>query len=152
MALLNTYGSANRVVTEDKVVTYSINRIQGEWTHIISAVQQYIYYTVFEYHRYCTKTYSYVGMDLTTARDCAAAMVTKYTRNFENSDWDEDTGTFNDVYGGSMCMADIAIQQTAGPMYSVVVSVREEDTKVRTTITSPASLFSAENSRDYDEN
>lgn len=152
MALLNTYGAANRVVTEDKVVTYSINRVQGEWTYIISSNQWYTYYTVFEYHRYCTKTYSYVGMDLTTARNCAAAMVTKYTRNFENSDWDEDTGTFNDVYGGSMCMADIAIQQTAGRMYSVIVSVREDDAKVRTTIMSPVNVFTDENNRDYDEN
>lgn len=152
MALLNTYSSANRVVTEDKVVTYSVSRIQGEWTHIISPLAWYTYYTVYEYHRYCTKTYSYVGMDIATARNCAAAMVTKYTRNFENSDWDADTGTFNDVYGGTVCMAEIAIQQTAGHMYSVVVNVREDDTKVRTTIQTPDTLFAAENARDYDEN
>lgn len=150
MALLNTYSSANRVVTEDKVVTYSITRLQGEWSYNISPWQDYTYYTAYEYHRYCTKTYYYVGMDRATAGSCAAAMVTKYTRNFENSDWYSD-GTFHDVYGGTICMADICIQQTAGHMYSVVVNVREDDTKIRLTITSPAALFSDENARDYDE-
>lgn len=52
-------------------------------------------------------------------------------------------------------MADISIQQQQGHMYSVIVNVREDDTKLRTdaqaqSISDPSALFSAENARDYD--
>ena len=47
-------------------------------------------------------------------------------------------------------MADICIQQQEGHMYSVIVNVREDDVRLRTYSTDPASLFSAENQRDYD--
>lgn len=49
-------------------------------------------------------------------------------------------------------MADISIQQRAGCMYDVVVSVREDDTRMRTGPTTPEALFGAENMRDYDTN
>lgn len=48
-------------------------------------------------------------------------------------------------------MADISIQQQVGHMYSVVVNVREDDVRLRTFSTTPSSLFTAENNRDYDE-
>lgn len=34
MALLNSYSSANRVVSNDKVVTYSQQRVYGNWTYV----------------------------------------------------------------------------------------------------------------------
>ena len=45
---------------------------------------------MWEYHRYCMKTYSYVGMDLATANACAAAMIAKYTRLFYVSVWTDN--------------------------------------------------------------
>ena len=92
-------------------------------------------------------------MDLTTANSCATAMVTKYTRSFDVSEWNSSgssAGTFTDRNGGSVCMADISVQRREGHMYDVVVSVREDDVKLRTTSNSPSSLFGSENARDYD--
>ena len=95
----------------------------------------------------------YVGMDLATAQSCAEAMITKYTRSTKVSDWQaegQNAGTFQDVDGGTVCMADISIQQQVGHMYSVVVNVREDDVRLRTFSTTPSNLFSTENNRDYD--
>lgn len=82
-------------------------------------------------------------------------MITKYTRSFYISEWNssgQNAGRFTDRLGGSQCMADISIQQRAGHMYDVVVSVREDDARMRTGPTSPDALFGAENMRDYDTN
>lgn len=152
MGLLTSYGSNNRVVYNDKVVTYSKQRIYGQWSYVMLNVETTRYW-VWEYHRYCTKSYMYVGMDLATAQSCAQAMVTKYTRNIEISEWQTEggnAGTFQDVPGGSICMADVCIQQQEGHMYSVIVNVREDDVKLRTFSTTPSTLFSTENQRDYD--
>ena len=49
------------------------------------------------------------------------------------------------------CMADVGIQKREGCMYDVCVSVREDDSKMSFFAASDiASLFSSENSRDYD--
>ena len=87
MGLLQTYGSANRVVTNDKVVTYSMRLISGNWTYLTALNVEVTLHSAYEYHRYCTKTYSYVGMDKATANACAQAMVNKYTRTFYISEW-----------------------------------------------------------------
>lgn len=153
MGLLTSYGANNRVVFNDKVVTYSKQRIYGNWTYLSALNILTTLYWVWEYHRYCTKSYMYVGMDLATAQSCAAAMITKYTRSIKISEWQDgggNAGTFQDVNGGSICMADICIQQQEGHMYSVIVNVREDDVRLRTYSTDPSSLFSSENQRDYD--
>lgn len=82
-------------------------------------------------------------------------MISKYTRDTKISDWQaegQNAGTFQDVDGGTVCMADISIQQQVGHMYSVVVNVREDDVRLRTFSTSPENLFTTENNRDYDTN
>lgn len=66
MGLLQSYGADNRVVFNDKVVTYSKQRIYGNWSYV-NLNMTTTYYWVWEYHRYCTKSYAYVGMDLVTA-------------------------------------------------------------------------------------
>lgn len=152
MGLLTSYGANNRVVFNDKVVTYSRQRIYGQWTYVMLNVETTRYW-VWEYHRYCSKSYMYVGMDLATAQSCAQAMVTKYTRSTKISVWQDSgsaAGTFIDEDGGTVCMADISIQQQEGHMYSVVVNVREDDVKLRTYSTTPSGLFTTENQRDYD--
>ena len=150
MGLLTSYSSANRVIVTDKTVTYSKNKIYGQWSYASGTTIQTLG-SVWEYHRYCNKTYMYVGMDRSTAQTCANAMITKYTRTFKVSEWNSSTGTFTDTSGGSVCMADITIQKKAGHMYDVVVSVREDDCRNKTTSVTPSSLFSTENARDYDE-
>lgn len=113
MALLNSYGSANRVVTNDKVVTYSKNIAYGSWSWTNGYNQSFSYSWVWEFHRYCTKQYKYVGMDLATAQTCAAAMVTLYTRSFTTSQWGVNgvtDNTFTDEPAGQICMAEVSIQ------------------------------------------
>lgn len=153
MALLNSWSSANRVVLNDKVVTYSQQRIYGEWSYINGVSQIITLHSAWEYHRYCSKTYMYVGMDISTANLCAQAMITKYTRNYSVSQWNSSgdyKGQFTDISGGTVCMADICVQQREGHMYDVIINVREDDSRQKTYSTSPQSLFTAENARDYD--
>lgn len=66
MALLTKYDASNRVILNDKTVTYSKTRIYGAWSYV-SGVSIITLYSCWEYHRYCSKTYMYVGMDRTTA-------------------------------------------------------------------------------------
>lgn len=150
MGLLNSYSSANRVVLNGKTVSYSKSRIYGQWSYV-SGVSVVTIYQAWEYHRYCQKTYQYVGMDYTTASKCAEEMIKKYTRSYDISEWNSNTGTFTDKTGSSMCMADVTIQKVAGHLYNVIISVREDDAKIRTTSLTPSGLFVAENNRDYDE-
>ena len=78
-------------------------------------------------------------------------MIAKYTRSYEVSDW-YGASDFRDISGGSICMADIVIQKRAGHMYDVVISVREDDSRNRVaSYSSPETLFTMENRRDYDE-
>lgn len=150
MGLLKSYSKSNRVIITDKTVTYSKNRIYGQWSWVDILVVRTIGWA-WEYHRYCHKSYKYVGMDRGTAQKCAEAMITKYTRSTKISNFNTSTGTFTDSDGGSNCMADITIQKRDGCMYDVVVTVREDDTRIRTTSHTPSLLFTAENNRDYDE-
>ena len=151
MALLNSWGDGNKVVFSDKVVTYSRARVYGQWDYTGMPGQIITYDWMWEYHRYCTKSYMYVGMDKSTANSCAEAMIAKYTREFYVSDWDSFNGVFDDNEGGEMCMADIAIQQREGHMYDVIVQVREDDTRLRRVSVTPSTLFWRENNRDYDD-
>ena len=149
MALLNNYGSGNRVIINDKAVTYSKRKIYGSWS-FVDGTTVTTYTEAWEYHRYCAKTYMYVGMSQSAANNCVAAMVNKYTRNFNISEWDENLHEFSDEYGGSQCMADICSQQREGHMYDVQICVREDDFRIRIGSFSPEALFSGENNRDYD--
>lgn len=150
--LLTSYGSSNRVITNDKTVSYSMKRVNGKWEYVKSALLTITYDWMWEFHRYCQKTYSYVGMDLATANACAEAMIAKYTRAFYISSWNGDTGQFEVVYGGSVPMAEVAVQQRAGCMYDVVINVREDDARLDKEIPRGGipSLFTAENNRNYD--
>lgn len=150
MGLLNSYGTGNKVIINDKTVTYSMKRVTGNWEWLKSAFVTVTYDWMWEYHRYCQKTYMYVGMDLATANDCAAAMIQKYTRAFNVSAWNSNTGQFEVVPGGSMPMAEITVQQRAGCMYDVMINVREDDVRLKKTAETPSTLFTAENQRDYD--
>lgn len=152
MGLINSYGNNNKVVINGKTVSYSQGRISGKWTWVHSALWVDTFSWMWEYHRYCQMTYSYVGMDLASANACAQALIQQYTRTFYVSVWNEERGEFDVQLGGSMPMAEVAVQQRAGCMYDVVVSIREDDTRlVRVPPrTGPQELFTAENARSYD--
>ena len=104
--------------------------------------------------RYATKVYRYVGMDKDTAKECLNSKLAKYTREYAQAD---DASFLNGeegwrVYVGE-CRTDIAMtRQGDGDMWSVVISVNEEDHNYTyDNALDPASYFQAENMRSYDE-
>lgn len=152
MALLTTWTAANRVITTEKVVTYSRSKIYGSWKWGDAIV--YTLNEAWEYHRFCSKTYSYVGLTKAAAVSCATAMVAYYTRATKVSyfsDSGNTAGSFLVQDGGTVCMADVSPRMTAGGMWQVDISVREDDARIRRESVSPDSLFTTENAREYDE-
>lgn len=112
MGLLTTYDKSNRVVTNGKVLSYSKKMIPGSWTYETSPASTYTYYQAWEFRRWCSKTYMYVGMDLTTATQCAQDAVAYYKRNSQTSFWNyyaSTDGSFTPVVTGQIPMADVAI-------------------------------------------
>ena len=154
MGLLTSWGAANRVIDQDLVKTYSRQRVYQDYTYVYGVAQLITIHSVWEYHRRATKSYRYVGMDRDTANACAAAMATKYTRATKVSDWNgsgELAGTFSEIDGGTIPMAEVAVVHVAGCMYEVHITVNEDDMRLRVEIVAnPETLFSTENARDYD--
>lgn len=154
MGLLTSYGAANRVIDQDLGITYSRQRVFQDYTYVYGIAELITIHSVWEYHRRATKSYRYVGMDRDTANACAAAMVTKYTRATKISDWNatgEHAGTFSDIDGGAIPMAEVAVVHVAGCMYEVHVTVNEDDVRLRVEIVAnPETLYTTENARDYD--
>lgn len=151
MALLSNYSSTNLVITEGKTVSYSKSRIYGSWSYT-SGTAITTYTEAWEFHRYCSMSFEYVGMTYSAAKSCAEALVSKYTRSFKLSEWDSSQGVFVSTSGGDMPMASVSVSYDGGSAYSVRVSVREDDTRIsRAAPSEVSSLFSAENSRSYEE-
>ena len=155
MALLTTATEANRVVDTALGVTYTRRKIYGSWTYVQLNVTTTIT-EVWEYVRRAVKSYKYVGLDETTADSLAATLRTYYTRATKTSEFDTIEGSstygqFKHVAAGDVPMADVVCQHEDGGMWSVVVSVNEEDTRTsRSASESFATLFSAEDARGYD--
>lgn len=151
-SLINSYSAANRVVDTALAIRYSKTRITGVWSFTNLSVTT-TWTEAWSYMRTATKSYRYVGMTLAAARTCAAEMRTKYQRDTKYSKWSPNATTqeFKDESGGSMAMADVALNRVGGGMYEVVISVNETDSKIRLADAAFAGLFAAENNRDYDE-
>ncbi len=154
MALFARAAAENRVIDTALHVSYARRKVHGSWTYT-SGTSLVTFYEAWEYTRTARKAYRYVGMDYDNAVAEAKRLETAYTRNTQESvlvTSGEGAGTFvetSDV--ASLCMADIAVQHDAGSMYTIVVSVNETDTKLRT---NPSfafeTLFAAERARGYD--
>lgn len=128
MALLGTWGANNLIIDQGKsqhcTQTLQKGDIDGDGS------QDYYW----EFHRYCTLRFRYVGMDYSTAMACADAVIERYSRKYmvsEPSSSAQAVAGFEDVYAGSKLMADVAVQYNGGCSYSVVVSVNEDDSKCR---------------------
>ena len=155
MALLTTATEDNRVVDAALHVTYARRKTFGSWTYVMANVTITLT-EAWEYVRTAVKSYRYVGLDKATALSVAAALTQLYTRPTKVSEFDTETesqtyGTFKHVAAGSVPMADVVPQHEDGAMWSVVVAVNETDTRLSlSALESFASLFSAEEQRDYD--
>lgn len=116
MGLLTTYTDENKVIDSGLTISYSKSKVFGSWTatSMTASTASVTYNEAWEYRRFARGTFRYVGMDYDTARACAAAMVTKYTRSTIISKWDPTgqdmyNAEFVDVNGGNIAMADVAI-------------------------------------------
>lgn len=152
MALLSNWSATNREISEGKVVTYSISPVFGSWSYVSGNIITTIT-RAWEYHRYCSMSYAYVGMTYETALACAAAVVKNYTRQTRYSEFSEDEGTWTIKNGGSILMASVSVRLDGGTAYRVDVQVREDDSLTMKNNVSDvvAALFAAENARTYEE-
>lgn len=89
MALLTTYTDANKVIDQGLTITYSIAKVFGNWKQTAAyGASEYVYGSAWELRRIAKGTFRYVGLDYDTAKTCAEAMTTQYTRQTEVSNWD----------------------------------------------------------------
>ena len=151
MALLNTASDANRVIDTDMHVTYARRAIYGTWTKVTLNVTT-TYTKAWEYSRVATKSYRYVGLTEAAAKQIAADYADYYTRATKVSEWDSEDGEFKHVDGGSVPMATVVPQHEDGSMWSVVIFVDEQDTRISLSPNeSFTALFATENARTYDD-
>lgn len=156
MGLLTSATSANRVEDTDLGVTYARRRIYGLWTVVMLNVTT-TYYFAWEYVRRAVKSYRYVGLDESTAKSLAATLRNYYTRATKVSEFDTTQGSgtygqFTHVAAGDVPMADVVAQHENAGMWSVTVSVNEEDVRLSLSPSeSFAQLFHDENLRGYDD-
>ena len=154
MALLTSYGSANCVVECGLVVGYSKFPIYGQWEYE-DALSVVTVNKAWQYTRSATKSYRYVGMTYATAKSCKAAMISKYTRTFKNSEWNAQSGSTehfseSSSNNASILMADIALVCVGGVAWDVIINVNEVDVRVRQSHNgTPAVLFASERARKY---
>ena len=133
MGLWTTYGDGNKVTSSGLSIRYSV--LPGT--------------SGYEVTRYATKSYSFVGMDRTTAKSCASAKRSQYTRQYSRV---STAGVSAAEVTVVECPCDIAETPQGGGMWQVQISVNETDTKPASDIPAdPASLFAAANGRNYDE-
>lgn len=159
MALLTAWTDDNKIIDSGLTISYSKSKVFGSWTatSTTASTASVTYNEAWEYRRFASGTFRYVGMDYDTSLRCAQAMVAEYSRPTIISKWDPTgqsmyNAEFIDVDGGTVLMADVNVQNTAGHMYEVVVQVREQDMRMRINGSAgPSSLFTTENQRQYPE-
>ena len=105
--LLETFDDRNKVTSRALVVTYSAVPASGG----------------FEVTRRATKAYSYVGLTEAAARRCQAAKEVQYLRSFAR------IGASGLVEHVRELKTEIAAAHTAGRMWSVEISVNEQDVR-----------------------
>ena len=154
MALLTTASDKNRQITSQLSVNYTTRRIKGTWTAITANITE-TKTEAWEYSRTATASYSYVGLTEDAAKGIASNLRALYSRSFKVSEFCADDSSvyfrlFQDRDAGTQLMAQIVAQYDSGNMWSVRVDVNEMDTRLRFEAVSPVSLFSVENTRDYD--
>lgn len=140
--MLNYYDDRNKVTDTALQIYY---KFRTRFVQIDDTL-----YPQYNITRRAVKKYRYVGMDLTTAKACAAAKRTKYTRYVKGWRWDPEQTPSWIPQNMSQCQADIAIVHVDGAMWNVEINVDETDDVWRSSLPSDfSSLFSID--CDYDE-
>lgn len=152
--MLDTYTEANRVITRGLAAWTAVERVFGSWTGgtLVGSGASVTYGSMWRHVRRATMSYRYVGMDLATARACAAEMAEKYTRTTRAFVWSPTAGSMGDWTendGGSVLMAKISVVRAGdGGAYDVVIDVDETDEKWQKD--RAAVSWALEEARDYD--
>lgn len=152
MALLSTATSANLVIERALSVYYTRVAVKGSWSWVSANVTT-TETLAYEYHRYASCAYRYVGMDYTSAKAAADSIRDGYTRSFYISRWQDSGngyGYFYDFSMGERLQASVEVVRREGHLYDVVVDVNEDDVRMSLSpSTGVASLFVKCNSRTY---
>lgn len=111
--LINYWSDANKVTHRG---------LQVQWT--MAQVGYVSGNPWYEFHRIATKSYSYVGMNETTARACVDAKQAQYTRTF--TQWYTERGAMYKPTKISKCVANVVLRHDAGNMWSVDIDVNED--------------------------
>lgn len=145
MALLTTYSNANKIILSGKTRRITcgtpsaptVSATKSEDGTI--AVSTDVWY---EMICHSTASFSYVGMDLATAKKCRDAMLTKFTRSKHVWEYkttvDEDKGTVKigwvkSATGATVQEAEVDLTPQGGHMYQVTVQADCEDVVMTTT-------------------
>ena len=125
----------------------------GNWTgtSVVASAASVTYGSMWQYQRFCSYSYQYVGMDYDTAVSCANTLASFLTRSTTMYIWSSTAGTMGDWIarsGGSQLMSKISVVHADGKMWTVTVDVNELDTIMSKTQTTPS--WTAEDNRQYD--
>lgn len=154
MGLLSTATAANRITERALTVSYSKPRIKGNWSWT-NALNVIFWRTqAYEYHRYASCAYRYVGMDYKSAKSAADRIRESYTRAFKISEWNGSgsyAGTFQPLDMGTRLQGSVEVVRDRGHLYDVVVQIDEDDVRLSLDPNrSFAVLFADEDARRYD--
>lgn len=154
MALLATASAANRITERELCVTYSVSAVKGSWSYTNSANVVTTIFFAYEYHRYASCRYRYVGMDYASAKAAADAIRESYTRPFWTSEWQgsgDSAGSFQDLAMGTKLQGFVEVVRREGHLYDVVVEIAEDDVKRHPSSNAKTSaLFAKEATRTYE--
>lgn len=149
MGLLSTATAANRITERALTVTYSKPRITGNWSWVDANIP-YWRTQAYEYHRYASCAYRYVGMSYAAAKAAADAIRDAYVRAFKVSEW-QNNGRFAPLDMGTKLQGFVEVVRDRGHLYDVVVRINEDDVRLSLDPNeSFAVLFAAEDARKYD--
>ena len=145
MALFETLTSQNMVTTHGLAVRYNVTKKSLDTTPPLD------YY---EYVRTASKRYKYVGLTKAAALAGVATKMGKYTRSYSIAPTLPQSLTPTGVYSAPVtkCTTGIEPLHEAGNMWSLEISVDEQDTKLSLSPNlAPGDVFNTENARDYDD-
>ena len=144
MALLKTYGSANKIILSGKTRRITCGAPSAP---VISATKtedgtiQVSSDVWYEMICHSTAAFAYVGMDLATAKKCRDAMISKFTRNKKvweyQTVYDPETGLLKigwvqSTTAPTVQEAEVDLTPMGGHMYKVTVQADCEDVVMST--------------------
>ena len=142
MGLKTVYDNSNKVTDVGLSVTY---RQEFAATIDVSGTPT----DYWEVARIAKKSYKFVGMDESTAYECASAKRSQYTRSFSRVEITDESVTTRTAIE---CPSDIAPRHVEGDVWEVQIEVNEMDTTYSIgPAAEPENLFPAANARNYDE-